>query len=82
MNGNIQLHLNIMDQKRKHRYKNKDIDAHLKVAEGTFNTKMSRLKAGSKHSITVSDFKGLMDLFKCTCTVLFKDVNFDVKDNG
>ncbi len=76
MNGNEQLHANIKEQQIKHRYKNKDIDAHLKVAEGTYNTKMSRLKAGSKHSITVSDFKGLMALFGCTCAALFKNVDF------
>ena len=56
-----------------------DIDgvAEVGVAEGTYNTKMSRLKGGSKYSITVSDFKGFMDLFGCTCADLFRDVDFN-----
>ena len=77
MTGEKQLHTNIKEQQIKNRYKNKDIDKHLGVAEGTYNTKMSRLKGGSKYSITVSDFKGFMDLFGCTCADLFRDVDFN-----
>ena len=76
MNGNQQLHTNIKEQQKKHRLINHEIDEHLNLAKGTYSTKMTRLKSGSTHSITVSDFTGLMVLFKCTCMTLFKDVDF------
>ena len=76
MTGTEQLHLNIKEQQMKHRYRNNDIDAHIGTANGTFATKMSRLKAGSTYSITVSDISNLMKLFKCTCGTLLKDVDF------
>ena len=76
MEAHKQLHKNIKEQQASNRYTNNDVDKYLGLADGTYNTKMVRLKKGSWTSISVSDFKHLMDLFYCDCATLFKDVDF------
>jgi len=76
MIATLQLHTNIKTEQRKQRLYNNEVDQHLGISKGAFNTKLTRLKSGSKTSITAADMAKLMKLFGCTANALFKGVDF------
>lgn len=70
------LENNIRVQMRKHRFTSVHIDRELGFPDGTMAQKLHRNKKNIEHGFTVSDIARLCSLIGCTCTELFKDVDF------
>ena len=67
---------NIREQMLKQKITGVSIDRRLEWAEGTMAQKLHRNEKNIEHGFTVSDIARLMKLFDCTCTALFKNVDF------